>query len=37
MDNALSWHSVAAIKTMAFDHKLILDTCLQVLQRKIQE
>ncbi len=37
MDNALSWHSVAAIKSMAFDHKLILDTCLQVLQRKIQE
>lgn len=37
MSNALSWHSVSSIKTMAFDHKQILDTCLQVLQRKIQE
>lgn len=37
MDNALSWHAVAELKTMAFDHKQILDTCLQVLQRKIQE
>lgn len=37
MDNALSWHSVSGIKSMAFDHKQILDTCLQVLQRKIQE
>lgn len=37
MDNALSWHSVSELKTMAFDHKQILDTCLQVLQRKIQE
>jgi 8-oxo-dGTP diphosphatase len=37
MDNALSWHAVSGIKSMAFDHKQILDTCLQVLQRKIQE
>lgn len=37
MDNALSWHAVSELKTMAFDHKQILDTCLQVLQRKIQE
>ena len=37
MSNALSWHAVSSITTMAFDHKLILDTCLQVLQRKIQE
>jgi len=37
MDNALSWHAVAELKSMAFDHKQILDTCLQVLQRKIQE
>lgn len=37
MDNALSWHAVSAIKSMAFDHKQILDSCLAVLQRKIQE
>ena len=37
MDNALSWHAVADLKTMAFDHKQILDACMQVLQRKIQE
>ena len=37
MDNALSWHAVSGIKSMAFDHKQILDTCLVVLQRKIQE
>ena len=37
MSNALSWHAVSSITSMAFDHKLILDTCLQVLQRKIQE
>ena len=37
MDNALSWHAVLGIKSMAFDHKQILDACLVVLQRKIQE
>lgn len=37
LDNALHWHPVSDIKSMAFDHKLILDTCLTVLQRKIQE
>lgn len=36
-DNALHWHAVSDIKTMAFDHKLILDTCVAALQRKIQE
>jgi len=37
MGNALSWHAVSSLKSMAFDHKQILDTCLGVLQRKIQE
>lgn len=37
MDNALSWHAVSELKSMAFDHKQILDACMQVLQRKIQE
>lgn len=37
MDNALHWHSVSEVSTMAFDHKLILDTCLATLRKKIQE
>ncbi|MEY3433123.1 MAG: hypothetical protein RL131_1059 [Bacteroidota bacterium] len=37
MDNALHWHTVSDIKTLAFDHKKILDVCLVALQRKIQE
>lgn len=37
VDNALHWHPVSEIETMAFDHKLILDTCLEVLRRKIQQ
>lgn len=36
-DNALQWVPIADIQQMAFDHKLILDTCHSVLQRKIQE
>ena len=37
MDNALHWHAVSEITEMAFDHKLILDTCLTALRKKIQE
>jgi 8-oxo-dGTP diphosphatase len=37
MDNALHWHAVSEITEMAFDHKLILDTCLATLRKKIQE
>jgi 8-oxo-dGTP diphosphatase len=36
-DNELSWHTVKEIKEMAFDHKLILDTCYDWLQKRIQE
>jgi 8-oxo-dGTP diphosphatase len=36
-DNELHWHSVSEIQEMAFDHKLILDTCLARLQQKVQE
>ena len=36
-DNELHWHNVAELNTMAFDHKLILDTCLQRLQEKVLE
>ena len=36
-ENALQWKPVSEIQAMAFDHRLILDTSLTVLQRKIQE
>lgn len=35
--NELSWHDVNKIKKLAFDHKLILDTCLQRLREKALE
>ena len=36
-DNELSWHSVRDVKKLAFDHKLILDTCLARLQGQALE
>lgn len=36
-DNELSWHPVHEIKKMAFDHKLILDTCLKRLQQQVMD
>src|ERR1043165_1235405 len=33
----LSWQDVSKIKKLAFDHKLILDTCLQQLREKVME
>ena len=35
--NELHWHAVRSIKKLAFDHKLILDTCLQRLQNQVME
>lgn len=35
--NELHWHNVDEIHSLAFDHKLILDTCLQRLREKILE
>ena len=35
--NELHWHPVFEITTMAFDHKLIMDTCLRQLQERIEE
>lgn len=35
--NELHWHSVKTIKKLAFDHKLILDTCLGRLQQQVME
>ena len=36
-DNDVAWHKVAEIKRLAFDHKIILDTCLQQLREKVME
>jgi 8-oxo-dGTP diphosphatase len=35
--NELHWHSVGEIKKLAFDHKLILDTCRERLQQQVME
>jgi 8-oxo-dGTP diphosphatase len=35
--NELHWHRLSDIRRLAFDHKLILDTCLQRLQNQIME
>ena len=35
--NDLHWHNVNKIGNMAFDHKLIIDTCLQRLREKVLE
>ena len=35
--NELHWHRVNDIRKLAFDHKLILDTCLQQLQQQVME
>lgn len=34
-NNELNWHPVNEMKKMAFDHKLILDSCLRRLQQQI--
>jgi 8-oxo-dGTP diphosphatase len=35
--NELHWHSTGDIKKLAFDHKLILQTCLKQLQEQVME
>jgi 8-oxo-dGTP diphosphatase len=35
--NELHWHAVKDIRKLAFDHKMILDTCLQRLQTQVME
>jgi 8-oxo-dGTP diphosphatase len=35
--NELSWHPVNEMRKMAFDHKLIMDTCLQRLQQQVMD
>ena len=36
-DNELHWHYVDEIEKLAFDHKLIVETCLQRLREKVLE
>lgn len=36
-ENDLHWHPVNEIREMAFDHKTILDTCLNQLRTKVDE
>jgi 8-oxo-dGTP diphosphatase len=35
--NELHWHNIADIDQLAFDHKAIVDTCLQRLREKVLE
>jgi 8-oxo-dGTP diphosphatase len=35
--NELNWHPVKEIKKLAFDHKIILDSCLNRLQEQVME
>jgi len=35
--NDVAWHNVAGVNRLAFDHKMILNTCLQQLQEKVME
>ncbi len=35
--NELRWHNVREVQNLAFDHKSIIDTCYQWLQKRIQE
>lgn len=36
-NNELHWHPVKSIKKLAFDHKAILDTCLNRLREQVME
>ena len=36
-DNELHWHRVTTLSELAFDHRQILDTCYEWLQKRIQE
>jgi 8-oxo-dGTP diphosphatase len=36
-NNELHWHSINTIRKLAFDHKMILDTCLNRLREQVME
>jgi len=37
LDNELHWHDVDTVTEMAFDHKIIFDTSLSQLQKRVKE
>lgn len=37
LDNEIHWHDVTAVKELAFDHQDIFETCLNRLQKRVQE
>jgi 8-oxo-dGTP diphosphatase len=37
LDNELHWHNVTTLTEMAFDHRKIMETCYEWLQKRIQE
>lgn len=37
LDNEIHWHDVKNITDLAFDHKIILDTCYAWLQKRVQK
>ncbi len=37
LENELHWHDVKSVTDLAFDHQQIFDTCLQQLQKRVQE
>ena len=37
LDNELHWHDVQSVTDLAFDHQLIFKTCVNWLQKRIQE
>lgn len=37
LDNELHWHDVQSVTDLAFDHQLIFETCVNWLQKRIQE
>lgn len=37
LDNELHWHDVKSVTDLAFDHQQIFNTCLQQLQKRVQE
>ena len=37
LDNELHWHDIKTVTDLAFDHQQIFETCLERLQKRVQE
>jgi 8-oxo-dGTP diphosphatase len=37
LDNELHWHDIRNVSDLAFDHQQIFDSCLEQLQKRVQE